>query len=89
MGPLQRGRPEVADEYELLIRNYPNLRVVDVNQLVARQAAELRASARLRLADSLQIATALDEGASAVITNDLALARLRVPAVVIIDTFLN
>ena len=89
VGPLRRGRPEVADDYEVLIRSYPYLRVLDVDQTVARRAAELRASARLRLAGSLQVATALEAGATVFITNDLGLAGLSALEVLILDSFLD
>lgn len=89
VGPLQRGRPDVADDYELLIRSYPHLRVLDVDPAVARLAAELRARERLGLADSLQVAAALEADATVFVTNDLGLARLRTPRVVILDTLLG
>ena len=50
---LQLGRPKVADEYDVLLATYPNLRVVDIDREVARRAAELLASYRLRPADAL------------------------------------
>lgn len=86
--PLQLGRPEVADDYELLLLSYPNLRVIDVDRHVARRAAELRANYRLRPADALQLATGLEAGASALLTNDRALARVRELRVLLIDSFL-
>ncbi len=73
--PLQLGRPEVADDYELTLQNYPNLTVIDVNRQIARRAAELRAAYRLRPADSLQVSTAIVAGASTFLTNDRDLAR--------------
>ena len=52
--PLQLERPEVADDYELLLVTYPHLTVTDIDRWIARRAAELRAQYRLRPADSLQ-----------------------------------
>jgi predicted nucleic acid-binding protein len=86
--PLRLDRPDIADTYELLLRNYPHLRVVDVDRLVARRAAELRATDRLRPADSLQVATALEAGASTFVTNDHALTSLSTIRVLLIDTFI-
>ncbi|MGH2350672.1 MAG: type II toxin-antitoxin system VapC family toxin, partial [Chloroflexota bacterium] len=40
--PLQVQRPEVADDYELLLLNYPNLTIVDIDRQIARHAADLR-----------------------------------------------
>ncbi|MBI4494318.1 MAG: type II toxin-antitoxin system VapC family toxin [Chloroflexi bacterium] len=86
--PLQLQRPEVADDYERLLLNYPNLSVVEVDRHVARRAAELRARLRLRPADSLQIATALEAGADAFVTNDHALRGLPDLQVLVLDAFL-
>jgi len=86
--PLRLNRPDIADTYELLLHNYPHLRVVDVDRLVARRAAELRATDRLRPADSLQVATALEAGASTFVTNDHALSSLSAIRVLLIDTFI-
>lgn len=33
--PLQLGRPDVADEYEVLLSNYPNLTIVPLDRAVA------------------------------------------------------
>lgn len=86
--PLQLKQPEVADEYEVLLLTYPNLTVVDVDRHIARRAAELRARYRLRPADSLQVATGIEAGATAFVTNDQDLARLPDIQVLLIDSFL-
>lgn len=74
--PWQLERPGVAREYEAMLIHFPNLRVADVTRDVARRAARLRASHRLRPADALQVATALVHGAAAFVTNDRQLQRL-------------
>ena len=83
--PWQLNRPAVAREYEALLSHFPNLDVADVTRDVARQAAQLRASYRLRPADALQVATALVHGATAFITNDSQAARVDRLAVVVLD----
>jgi predicted nucleic acid-binding protein len=85
--PLQLGRDDVADEYELLLSAFPNLLVVDVDRACARRAAELRATYRLRPADSLQVAACLNHGATALLTNDKGLRRVQELQVVILDDF--
>ena len=85
VGPWQLNRPAVAREYEALLSHFPNLDVADVTRDVARQAAQLRASYRLRPADALQVATALVHGATAFITNDRQSARVDRLAVVVLD----
>jgi predicted nucleic acid-binding protein len=83
--PWQLDRPAVAREYEALLAHFPNLDVADVTRDVARQAARLRATYRLRPADALQVATALVYGATAFITNDSQVTRVDQLAVILLD----
>ena len=85
--PLQLGRPEVADDYEVLVANYPNLSVVEIDRLTARRAAELRAVYRLRPAGALQVAACLEHGATAFLTNDRDLRRITDIQVVLLEDF--
>ncbi len=86
--PWQLNRPETAEQYEAALAHFPNLRLVDVNRKVARQAAQLRARFRLRPADAIQAATALVSGATLLVTNDRGLARLSpLLAVLMLDEF--
>jgi predicted nucleic acid-binding protein len=85
--PLQVGRPEVAEEYEVLLANYPNLAIAAIDRPTARRAAELRARHRLRPADALQLATCLERGATAFLTNDRELRRVSDLQVLILEDF--
>jgi predicted nucleic acid-binding protein len=86
--PLQVGRPDVAEEYELLLTTYPNLVVAAIDRRTARRAAELRATHRLRPADALQIAACLQQGATAFLTNDRELRRVGELHVFVLEDFL-
>lgn len=74
--PLQMGRPDVAEEYDVLLANYPNLVIAAIDRPTARRAAELRAEYRLRPADALQVAACLEQGATAFLSNDRELRRI-------------
>ena len=74
--PLQLRRPDVAEEYEVLLANYPNLVIAALDRPAARRAAELRAEYRLRPADALQVAACLEQGATAFLSNDRELRRI-------------
>jgi predicted nucleic acid-binding protein len=74
--PYRMNQPQAAAEYEALLVHFPNLRLVDVTRDIARRAAQLRASYTLRPADALLVATAVEGGATAFVTNDKALVRL-------------
>jgi len=87
--PMQLGQPAVADEYEVLLTNFPNLRVVDVDRVTMRQAANLRATYRLRPVDALQVAACLQHGATAFLTNDRGLRRVSELEVLLLQDFLD
>jgi predicted nucleic acid-binding protein len=87
--PLQLERPDVADEYEVLLATYPHLLVADVDRATARRAAQLRARYRLRPADALQIAACLEFEATAFVTNDKALRHLGEIKVLLLEDFVD
>jgi predicted nucleic acid-binding protein len=87
--PLQFGREDAADEYETLLNTFPHLTVVDVTRPVGRRAAVLRAAYRLRPADAVQVASCLELGATAFLTNDKGLTRVSELEVLLLDNFLN
>ncbi len=68
--PLQLGRQDVADDYEILLGYFPNLELQPISREVLLEAAVLRARHRLRTPDAIQIATGVRYGATLAITND-------------------
>ena len=74
--PLHMGRPDVAEEYEVLLANDSNLVIAALDRPTARRAAELRAEYRLRPADAWQVAACLEQGATAFLSNDRELRRI-------------
>lgn len=87
--PLQEGRPDVADQYDILLASYPNLTLAQLDRATARRAAELRATHRLRPADALQVAACLCQGATAFLTNDSALRRVIELEVVLLQDYVD
>ena len=75
--PLQLGRQDVADDYEVLLDNFPNLELEPVSREILLEAAVLRARHRLRTPDAIQIATGLGTGATLAVTNDEAWRGIR------------
>ena len=82
--PLQLGRLGLAARYETLVRATPGLAVVDVDGGIARRAATLRTTYNLRTADAIQVAVSLEHGATAFVTNDIRLRRVRELAVIVL-----
>ena len=66
-GPFKAGRTALAKRYEKALSTY---RVIPVSAPIAALAAHLRAQYGLRLPDAIQLATALDIGADALVTHD-------------------
>ena len=69
-----------VNEFYALLSTYPNLEPhlewVDSTLTIADEAARIRARHRLRTPDALQAATALDTGATGLISNDPAFGRV-------------
>jgi predicted nucleic acid-binding protein len=74
--PWRANLERVAREFETLLVRFPNLHLVEINRDTARHAARLRARFGLRTPDALQVAAVLDQGATALVTNDLGLRHL-------------
>ena len=87
--PLQLGRVDIANEYEVLVANYPNLLIAEIDRSTARRAAELRADYRLRPPDALQVAACLQEGADVFLTNDRDLRRVKEIEVILLEDFIT
>jgi predicted nucleic acid-binding protein len=85
--PLRLGRPEIADAYEALLGDIPNLSIVNLDARAARIGAELRATYGLRTPDAMQIAACLAHGAEAFITNDRRLRRVTGIDVKVLEDF--
>lgn len=72
-----------------LLSTYPNLEWIAPSLEIADLAAQLRALHRLRTPDALQAATALQVGASALVTNDPIFQRVPNIDVLILDDFVS
>jgi predicted nucleic acid-binding protein len=68
--PLQLGRQDVADHYEVLLDYFPNLEIVPISREILLDAAGLRARQKLRTPDAIQLATGIRAGATLAVTND-------------------
>lgn len=83
--PLRRGNAYLQREYTDLLLNSANLQTLPVDADVAAQAAVLRAAYNLRTPDALHLATALNAGCEAFLTNDSTLRRITEISVLTLD----
>jgi predicted nucleic acid-binding protein len=74
--PLRQRNTILAQEYREILLNQESLTVVELTPDIAEKAAQLRATYNLRSPDAIQMATALREGASFLLTNDVRLPSL-------------
>lgn len=81
--PLRDGNTSLVSELIESIHNYPNLRIVDLDSAIAVRAAEVRMATRLALPDAIHIATALETGTEAFVTNDHTI-RARVTSIPVV-----
>jgi predicted nucleic acid-binding protein len=66
-GPFKAKQTALAKRYEKALGRY---HVVPLSAQVAGMAAQLRVQYRLKLPDAVQLASALDMGAAALVTHD-------------------
>jgi uncharacterized protein len=69
--PFRAGASPVA-RVEAFLRHFGEIRLVDVDYEVAREAARIRARTSLRMPDALIVASAVVSGADVIVTNDEA-----------------
>jgi predicted nucleic acid-binding protein len=73
-GPLQRSDEPIVRRYRAMFESW---RVVALDADIAESAARLRASLRLKLAEAVQVASALAINAAAFVTHDRDFGRVR------------
>lgn len=84
--PLRSGNVELAEQYRDIILDQENLVTVPVSVEIAEVAAQLRAVQNLQTPDAIQIATALQGGATFFLTNDARLVAIPDLEVLVLDT---
>lgn len=88
--PAQAGDRRAMLDYELYLTNFPNLRLVVLDVALARETALVRATAKLRTPDAVQVAAARLAGADGIVTNDHRWAgRVTQPQVVLLDDYVT
>ena len=83
--PLRTGNQELAQQYKEILTRNNRLTLSPLTVQAAQSAANLRATYNLRTPDAIQIAVAIEEGASYFLTNDADLKRVREVHVLTLD----
>jgi len=74
--PLLRRDRELVGRYRRILLNASHMTTLPVSEVIAEEAARLRANYSLRTPDAIQLATAIRSGASSFLTNDSKLPSL-------------
>jgi len=74
--PMRHGDHELADQYRRILLHANQVTTAPVSEMIADEAAQLRARHGLRTPDAIQLATAIRAGASSFLTNDIRLPSL-------------
>ena len=82
--PKQLGEKNIEQSYRELLQNSRNFTLIPVTAAIAEQAAELRSRYGLRTPDALQLATALNVGCQAFLSNDFSLRRVKELSILIL-----
>lgn len=73
--PFRKNDNELVEEYRDILL-HSKLTTTEITNQISEHAAQLRAIHNLRTPDAIQIATAIDSGASHFLTNDKALPEI-------------
>jgi predicted nucleic acid-binding protein len=68
--PYRSGNHALSERYEAILTRSRGLRLVDIDRSLLRTAAQLRARFSVRTPDALQIAAALQESCTVLVSND-------------------
>jgi predicted nucleic acid-binding protein len=86
--PLAERNLALVDDIKVTLRTFTTLSIVAIDEQVAEAAALIRARYAIRLPDAIQIAAAIQEGATAFLCNDKRLRKVDAVGVMILDDFL-
>jgi predicted nucleic acid-binding protein len=74
--PIRKGNASLGDQYRRILLDAENISPLPVSEIIAEEAAQLRALHGLRTPDALQMATAVHAKAAWFVTNDSRLPAL-------------
>jgi predicted nucleic acid-binding protein len=83
--PLREENDKLIQSYRTVLVKSKDFQLVPITTSVAEIAADLRARYNLRTPDALHVATAIDAGCDAFLTNDLGLKRVKELMILVLD----
>ena len=86
-GPFADNRMDLIFDYKSMLLGFPNLTLYPLSAEIAERAGFLRGVYRLGTPDAIHIATAIEQNASAILTNDAKWKRVKEIAVLVLDDY--
>jgi predicted nucleic acid-binding protein len=83
--PIANNDTVTADGFRRMLLKGTGFKLIPITAPIAEQAAELRATYKLKTPDALQIAAAVDQKCDAFLTNDTGLKRVTEVQVLVLD----
>jgi len=80
---------EAFDQFRSMLMEFPHLKILPLDAPTALLAASVRARYKVRTPDAIQLATALQHGSTAFVTNDRPLAKVKDIQVLLLDDYLS
>jgi predicted nucleic acid-binding protein len=87
--PKRDERDDLAQEYRDFLTQGSSLLLVDITRPLAERGAALRAKHTIRLPDALQLAAALEHGATHFVTNDTRLRKVMELRVLVLEDYVQ
>ena len=85
--PQRQGRSDLVRAYERALLNSRQVRLLPIDISLAHRAISLRAQYGIHVPDALQVAAALESGATLFVTNDRRLSRIQEIQVLVLDEY--
>jgi predicted nucleic acid-binding protein len=83
--PIRANQPRLQQAFTHLLVSGPGIKFIAVDDMIARDAAKLRATYNLSLTDAIQVAAAFYAGCDAFLTNDRDLKRVTGMKILLVD----
>lgn len=87
--PLSCSREDLVEIYQIVFASFPNLTLTGIEAGTAEKAALLRAKYNLATPDALHLASALEHGATAFVSNDARLKKVDDLEILLLDDFVT
>ena len=85
--PQRQNRQDLVEAYERALLHSQQIALLPVDTALARRSVKLRAQYNIRVPDALQIAAAMEAGATLFVTNDQKLAKVQDIQVLLLDGY--